>query len=161
MERSNLAAGIMRETGCTVTELAERLSMSQGMASKLVSIQKLPDELKALLQKSPLDIHKVNLLSQVRDPAKQIELVKSWGHLGREEFRDKVNDNGQPKPKSKRASFPLANGMHVVVNGRESTLEQVIAGLSDVLKELRRGLSQGLDIVTVQRVLKDKAKVKS
>jgi hypothetical protein len=50
--------------------------------------------------------------------------------------------------------------MNIIVSGSEATLEQVIDGLTSVLKELRRGLSQGLDIVTAQRVLKDKAKVK-
>jgi hypothetical protein len=52
----------------------------------------------------------------------------------------------------------LPGGMNIIVSGSESTLEQAIDSLTLVLKELRRGLSQGLDIVTAQRILKDKAK---
>jgi ParB/RepB/Spo0J family partition protein len=99
MERSNHLARIMGETGCNVTELADKLDISQGMVSKLLAFQKLPEGLRAVLEKTPLDIEKVTQISKVKDPVRQIELVKSWGHLGREEFRDKVNDNGHfPSP---------------------------------------------------------------
>jgi hypothetical protein len=135
--------------------------MKQSLASKLLAFQRIAPEIQAMLQSSSIDMERAYIISQVTDFAEQLALLKSSDGLSRDDLRAKAKDTGQPKPKSKRATFLLPNGMNIVVSGRESTLEQVIAGLSDVLKELRRGLSKGLQIVTVQRVINEKAKVKS
>jgi ParB family transcriptional regulator, chromosome partitioning protein len=160
MERSNLLAEIQQESGWCVSDLAERLSMKQSLASKLLAFQRLAPEIQTMLQTSSIDMERAYILSQVTDFAEQLQLLKTSASLSRDQLRAKVKDNGQGA-KAKRAVFQLPGGTSVTVGGNESTLDQVIESLTSVLKELRRGLSQGLDIVTAQRVLKDKAKVKS
>ena len=160
MERSNLLAEIQRETGWSVGELVEQLSLDQSVISKAIAYQRLAPEIQAMLQAGTIRTDQAYLISQTSDFAEQLQLLKSSEGLSRDQFRAKVKGNGQAKTKAKRATFVLPGGMNIIVSGSESTLEQVIDGLTSVLKELRRGLSQGLDIVTAQRVLKDKAKVK-
>ncbi|HTU26450.1 MAG TPA: ParB/RepB/Spo0J family partition protein [Pirellulales bacterium] len=158
MERSNLLAEIQRETGWSVGELVEQLSMKQSEVSKLLAYQRLAQDIQDMLQAGTIRTDQAYLISQTSDFAEQLQLLKSSEGLSRDQFRTKVKGNGQTKTKAKRATFMLPGGMNIIVSGGESTLEQAIDGLTAVLKELRRGLSQGLDIVTAQRVLKDKAK---
>jgi len=161
MERSNLLAQIKEETGMGPTELADKLNMHQPMVSKLLSLQKLGPAVQHLLQTGALDVEKANLISQEPDFEKQMELATAAAHLSRDQVRAKVRNQGNgQKRQAKRAVFMLPGGVNVTVQGSAVTLESAIQSLSDALRELRRGLSQGLDIGTAQNVLRDKAKAR-
>jgi ParB/RepB/Spo0J family partition protein len=158
MERSNLLAKIKAEQGWGVTELAQRLSMKQSLVSKLLSYQKLSPEVQELLHAGKLDMEKAFILSQ-KDAGEQVQLLDGVATLSREQLRGKGKSNGD-QPKMKRAVFALASGVSVTLQGAEVSLADAIESLTETLKALKKGLSQGLDIGTVQAVLRDRSKVK-
>lgn len=161
MERSNLLARIKTENGWSISELATQLQMKQPTVSKLLSFQRLEQGIQNLLHTGGLDMEKAFIISQEPDQARQVALVKSHAHGTREQLRARLGGGDDvPRPKAKRAVFPLGDKVSIAIQGLEMTLEEAIARLSDVLKELKRGLSQGLDITTAQRVMADKARAK-
>ena len=161
MERSNLLSRIRDENGWAVGELAERLSMKQPLVTKLLSYQKLAPGVQNLLHTGGLDGEKAYVISQEPDHEKQQALVKESAGLSREQVRAKLRQKpAAEEPKVRRAMFVLASGMSVTVQGIDATLEGVIESLSETIRELKRGLSQGLDVNTAQRVMRDKAKAK-
>jgi ParB family chromosome partitioning protein len=155
MERSNLLARIREEKKWGVGELATQLSMKQSLVSKLLSYQKLAPELQEMLQAGKLDMEKAFILSS-KDAVEQLALVASLGSMSRDELRSRKPRGDQPK--ASKAVFVLSSGLSITVQGQDVSLDDAISGLSVAVKELKRGLSQGLDITTAQRVMRDKAK---
>jgi ParB/RepB/Spo0J family partition protein len=154
MERSNLLAQIQKENNWSVTELAEKLHMKQPLVSKLLGYQRLTLEVQKLLHTGELDMEKAYVISQ-QPSDKQVELAKAAG-LSREDLRRHIRSGGQDEPKASNASFTLA-GAVITLRGRDLTLSTAIEVLGNAIKELRKGLAQGLDISTQQRVMKDRA----
>ncbi len=162
LERSNLLAAIRQETGWGIGELADNLQLSQSLATKLLAVQRLDKAIQNLVHSGALDLERAYICSQETDQARQVELAKESAGLSREQLRAKVKQKtSAAKPKAKRAVFVLPTGMSFTVAGSEASLEDVIEGLMAVVKELKRGLAQGLDVTTAQRVMADKAKVVS
>jgi len=161
MERSNMLAAMQAESGSGPTELAGKLNMRQPMVSKLLNFQKLGPAVQHLLHTGALDMEKGNLISQEPDFEKQMELATTATHVSRDQLRAKIRGHGNgQKRQAKRAVFMLPGGVSVTVQGGAVTLESAIQSLSDTLRELKRGLSQGLDIRTAQNVLRDTAKAR-
>ncbi len=158
MERSDLLVKIRDEAKLSVTELAERLQMSPALVSKLVALQKLAAGIKPLLQNGRLDMEKAYLIAGEPDHERQLALIGESGSLSREQLRSKVRRNPVEQPKAKRVAFALPGKCMVTVQGDEMTLDEVIEKLGDVVKELKKGLAQGLDVTTAQAVMRDKAK---
>jgi ParB family chromosome partitioning protein len=157
MERSDLLAKIKSETGWSVGEIVEQLNITQPLVTKLLSCQKVIPDAQRLIRLGKLDIEKAFILSQ-QEPADQLKLLSDVGKLSRDQLRGRTKRNGE-QSKAKRAVFMLSSGLSITVQGLDVTLEDAIEGLAEVAKELKRGLSQGLDISTAQRVMRDKAKV--
>jgi hypothetical protein len=132
------------------------MSMKQPLVSKILSFQKLAPEVQEMLHTGKLDMEKAFILSQ-KDVAEQLELLKQAGTLSRDQLRTRVKSNGH-QPKAKRAVFTVAGGS-ITLQGGEMTLSEAIERLLQVVKELKKGQAQGLDIDTAQRVMRDKAKV--
>lgn len=160
IERSDQLARIQQLTGCTVTELAAKVSISQPMASKLMALQRLSPEVQAKVAAGELDVEKaVIVAAQAADPVTQASLVAQAATMSREQLRQKLRRSPEPfKAKTALARFPLSAGLTVTVQGSEVTLEGAIEALSDAIKELKRGLAQGVGIGAMQKVMKDKAK---
>ena len=161
MERSHLLARIKEENGWSVTGLAAHLQMKQPTVTKLLAFQRLEQGIQNLLHTGGLDMEKAFIISQEPDQNRQVSLVKQHAHCSREQLRARVGGNDDvQRPKAKRAVFALGDKVSVAVQGLEMTLEEAIARLNEVVKELKRGLAQGLDITTAQRVMADKARSK-
>jgi ParB/RepB/Spo0J family partition protein len=159
MERSNNLAEIQKETGWTVGELSRQLSVQQSQVTLSLSLQRLAPEVQTLVaNRSLVDMQKVYQISKLEDHAAQIELAKEATCLSREAVLARVKGNGKPQAKSKRAEFLLAGGASITFKGNEFTLEELVAQMNEMVKRLRKGLAEGLDVVTIQRVFKDKAR---
>lgn len=79
--------------------------------------------------------------------------------------RDQIEEAGRkvraPKVdavKLSRVTCPLAGGVKVTVAGAEMTLEDLIEALQSALEAARKANRDGLDVRTMERVLRDKAK---
>ena len=157
MERSDLLFKIQQETGWGVAEIAKRLHLSQSLVSKLLSFQKLSDHVRELVHTGRLDIEKAYMVASA-DADRQSGLIEDLTGLSREQARARLRNSDATQPKAKRAVFALPDGISITVQGLEVTLAEVLEHLLQATKEIKRGLMQGLDITTQQRVMKDKAK---
>jgi ParB family transcriptional regulator, chromosome partitioning protein len=157
MERSNLVAEIQRETGWSVGQLAEELSLHQSVISKALAYQRLSPELQAMFQAGEIRTEQAYLISKTADFAEQLQLLKSADGLSREDVRAKVKNDGQPKPKAKRSVFILPCGMSFTVNGRETDLQGIVGGLKELTKQLQKGVAAKWDIHAAQKALRGKA----
>ncbi len=87
----------------------------------------------------------------------QQELLQGAVTLSREGLRRKAK-GPKSEVKSGKASFALPGGVSVRLQGRELTLDGAIEALLEAVRELKRGLKQHLDIDTIQRVMRDRAR---
>lgn len=159
VERSDFLALIRAETGWSVTELAKRISQPQATVSKLLALQKLSPEIRAKVQTGELDGEKAYLISQEPDASKQLDLLKVAASMTRDQFRQKAKAPVPDKVRTSLARFPLSAGLTVTVQGQAVTLDEAITALADAIKELKRGLAQGVGIDAMQKVMRDKAKL--
>ena len=120
MERSNLLVRILKETGCSVTEVGEKLGVKQATASKLLAFQKLGPEGRAGLDAGTLDMERAYIISQEPDHARQLELLKGAASLSRDQLRQKAKRKGDVE--SKIGLRPAANArrLHRQSHGRPS-----------------------------------------
>lgn len=158
MERSHLLHRIRSENDWPISQLAEKLHMKQPLVSKLLAYQKLDPVIQAMLHKGEIDMEKAFIISQQPDFEKQRELLRAAAHLDREQLRQKVNGPEKATVKTAMARFPLSTGVSITVQGREVTLAGAIEAMMETVRELKKGLTQGLDITTAQRVMRDKAR---
>jgi ParB family chromosome partitioning protein len=158
MEKSNGLAAARKELGCTVAELAGKLDLTQSYASKLLAFQKGDPLVQAALHKGDLDIEKAYIICQEPDHAKQRALLLQSGKLSRDQLRHRTTKQGAPPVTASQASFALPGGVSVRLQGKELTLDSAIDALQAAVKELRKGLKQHLDIDTIQRVMRDRAR---
>ena len=162
MERSNLVAEIQKETGWSVGELVEQLSLDQSVISKAIAYQRLAPEIQAMLQAGTIRTEQAYLISQTSDFAEQLQLLKSSEGLSRDQFRAKAQRQ-RPGEDEGQAGDVHAARRHEHHRERE----RIDVGASDRRVDGRCSRSFAGDFrrvstsCTAQRVLKDKAKVKT
>jgi ParB family transcriptional regulator, chromosome partitioning protein len=158
MERSDLLARIIKETGLTVTEVGQKLGVKQAMASKLLAFQKLAPAVQAALD-AGADQEKCYLISQEPDHAKQLELLKAAPTLSRDQVRQRAKGKTKPEAKLSSARFSMPGGYILTIQAKDlMSLADVIDVISETVKQLRRGLSQGMTLETQQKVMADQTK---
>ena len=167
LEKSDLLARIRAETGGSVGDLGGRLGISQGMATKLLALQRLAPAVRQAVDARALDTEKAYSISQEPDHGRQAELLRGAAGLSRDQLRLRVRapaaggggpEGAPPAKASSSARFPLPAGWTVGVQGPDVTLANAIEALTEAVKELRKAQAQSLDVVTAQRVLRDRAK---
>lgn len=155
MEQSNNVAEIMREKGWGVGELADHLSKSQPACSRLLAYQKLAPAVKELLATGQIKADKAYVLSQIEDHATQIAMAKEAVGVNRDGLKAKVKKKDKPVVKATRAVFALPGGGSITFKGPEASGEQVVERLRETVKQLLKLFSQGHDIASCQRVMRE------
>ncbi len=103
-----------------------------------------------------MDSEKAYQICREPDFDKQRALLGTVASQTRDEVRRRVkgNDNAV-ETKVSAARFAMPGPMTVGVQGKGLTLALAIDVISETLRILKKGLAQGLDISTQQRVMKD------
>src|SRR5581483_4224348 len=133
--------------------------IGQPLATKLLSYQKLSPAIQQMLHEGQCCMERAYIIAQEPDHSRQLELAKDALTMSREALRRRKNQPAISEPRAAVARFALAGGTSITVQAKEMTLGDAIAALVLATKELRKGESQGLDISTQQRVMRDRAKV--
>jgi len=157
MERSDFLHRIKIENDWSINEIARQLSMKQPLVSKLIGLQRLCPEARKALHNGAIDIERAHVVSQESDHAKQQELLKAATQCSREALRRHAR-GVVVEPKASSAKFTMPGGVIVGVQGKDVTLTLAIEVLTETVRILKKGLSQGLDITTQQRVMRDTSK---
>jgi hypothetical protein len=159
MERSDFLARIKAENNWTVGETAAHLQMPQSRVSNLLKFQEAGPELRAALHAARVDQDKaLAIICKQPDSAKQCELLKIAKDYPRDQLRRLASGNVQPNElKASVARFQLPKGITVTVSGPRMNITAVIEALTETLKALRKGHAESLDLVTICKIMKDRA----
>ena len=159
-ERCGLWSEYQAVTGCTVTELAAKLGLSQPTVTKVLSVKTFLPEVRTMLDKGELSLEKAYAISQEPDPAKQLELLRCAASLTREQLRQKVKPKPgrTAEPKTSSARFAMCGGYTISVNGPDLDLSSVCDVLGETLRILKKGLGSGVSLASQSKVMKDVAK---
>jgi ParB family chromosome partitioning protein len=161
MERSRLVGRILEQTNCTAAEAGKQLGISQSAVSKLMAYAKLHPDIQQQLESGKLDGERAYLLAGEPDHAKQLALLPNVLSGSRDDARRTVRKAPRsaeafklaPKPANIR--FAMPGGYVVALKGDAVTLQDAVEVLSETLKQLKKGLNQGLDVQTQARVMRD------
>lgn len=157
IERCDFLHKIKADTGWSVSEMAANLHMAQPVISKLMGLARLPELAREALNVGKIDIERACVIAAEANPERQLELLNAASGLSREGLRRKARGVSS-EPKASSAKLAMPGGFVVALQGGELTLSGAIDVLTETVKQLKKGLSQGLDISTVQAVLRDQAK---
>ncbi len=158
MEQSNVLFNTQKENGWSISQTAVEMGMKQPHVSYLLKFQTACPELKAMLQAGNIDGDKAFLICGMDEHDEQRKLLAEAGKLSREQLRQRVRTSNPKEQKVSVACFALKGGTSVMVRGNQVCLSSAIEALLQVIKELKRGQSQCLDVKTVAAVLADRAK---
>jgi ParB family transcriptional regulator, chromosome partitioning protein len=159
MEKSDQLAKVKQENNWSIGELAENLNMSQPQVTKLLTLQNSCPDLRDVLQAQKIDTDKAYVIASKPDHNVQRELLAKVNDLNREQFRRTAKSGGQPvELRTSIARFALVGDVMVTVQRPRMALSGAIQALSETLRQLKAADAQGLDVVTVSRVMRDRAK---
>jgi ParB/RepB/Spo0J family partition protein len=158
MEQSKMLAQLKDCNGCSISELAAEVSIPQPRCSKLMALQRLAPAIQNLVATGALGVEKAATVSQIEDHDLQLGFVKEFAHLSPQAIRNKIKSNGKPVVKASRATFALAGDESITFKGNGATLEVVIERFTETVKRLRKGINDGYDISTVQKMFRDQAR---
>lgn len=149
--------------GWSASELAAGLAITSSEVTRVMSLAKLsPAELELVRQGK---ISKSGAYALSRMPPEQRLGILQKAASG-EITRDQLNCEARRKRagdavKTRRVSCPIAGGTVSVQSEAGLNLANLIELLESLVRECRRSRSQGLDISTCVRVLRDKSRVSS
>lgn len=149
----------VKETGLTLSGVCEKIGMSQSYGSKMAALVKLAPEALALVDAGSLSIEKAYSLSQEPDHAKQLAMLDDAKTLSREALRKRVHNGPSAEVTASAVRLAMPDVL-IQLRGSDLTIDRCIDVLSNAVKQLKKALSQGLDVSTAQAVFKDTAKVR-
>ncbi len=159
MERSNQLQRIKDKKQWSVLELSQHLHIQQPQVTKLLAYQKLHPLAQAALHEGRICTERAYILSSISDQTTQLELLGEAASLSRDQLRRKAHSDETVEFKAHKATFRIPSGIAVVVQGGKFGITEIIDALQQVAKELRQAQKAHLDVMTVERVMRDKAAV--
>ena len=165
LEKARATARLMELTGWNATETAPRLGMSNAGITRLLALLSLPEQIAEEVEAGKIRPSTAAEIAKISDPAKQAEVAReaAEGKLTRDAASGEVKKekNGQAKPAkaaASRAVVALGGGRSISVAGEGLTLEKLIAWIEELLAKARKARTQGWDLATFTKTLKDECK---
>jgi ParB family chromosome partitioning protein len=163
-----LAYGIkdlMQEAGCTATEVASKLGMSNATISRLLPLADLPPLIQAQIKDGAIPGSAGYDLSRVKDVGEQLALAQkiASGKLTRDGLSGIVRRKGSGRKhtgtgKTARIRAEL-RGRSVTLAGEGlESIDAMIETLEILLSRARKARPQGLELGTFLRILRDEAR---
>ena len=169
LERAKAIERLMQATGWTASDTGSRLGLSPATVSKHLAILKLPPAIQARIGDGSIRRAAAPELAGIDDPAKQAELAQQLadGRLTRDGLtgaRRATRRNGtvaNEKLPVNRATALLGAGRSVTVAAENLSLESWIEIVEAVLGKARRARTQGVELATFTKMLRDQAQLAS
>lgn len=153
---------LMDMEGRTVSELTEEFGFKLSRASKALKLLSLPPSIQQLVDERRLAPTAAYQLTFEPDPVRQLELAEQLvnGQLDRDGITRRVR---RPKDKVqgatvRRVTCKLNSGASLSLSDESLTLDRFIEVLQEVLQQARKARSSGLEIGTLAKIFKDKAR---
>lgn len=155
---------LMETNGWNAAETAGRLGMSAATAARLTALLSLPAEIVAEVEAGRLPASTAYEIGKIDDPVKQAEIAAeaASGRLTRDvvsgHARKAKNGVAQTEQAPSRFVGPLVGGRTVTVCGAGICLDALISWLEELLAKARKARTQGLELKTFMKMLRDQAK---
>ena len=147
----------------SATELATCLAVSNAEVTRVLAIGKLSAAERQLVREGKISKSAAYALSRMT-PEQRATLTRkaAAGEITRDELNTQARKKGKAEEvKTQRVSCPLAGGTISVQSATGLNLPSLIDLLEELIRECRKARSQGLDISTAVRVLRDRSRVQS
>ena len=158
-------ARLMQEKSCSSSEAAGRLGFPASKVTKLLSYLKLPQELAVQLSAQGVGASVAYQLARIEDPSRQAQLAEqvlkgtlTRDALGGEAKRNRTTASQAKAKPTTRATVLAGDGRSVSAAGPELSLESFIELLEVVLRKARAARTQGLELGTFIRTVRDQAR---
>jgi ParB family chromosome partitioning protein len=164
MEQAEGIGRLMVVTGWNATTVAAKLGLSNATVSRLLSLLELPEPIRERVHRGDISLSAACELAKVEDGEAQASLAGqvAAGKLSRDALA------GSVKSRKRAASTPattapsrvtakLGGGRTVSVVGDSLDLEGFIEMLEEVLTKARKARTQGIEVGTFAKMLRDQA----
>jgi ParB family chromosome partitioning protein len=166
VEKAEAIGRLMEVTGWNASTVAGKLGMSNATVSRLLSLLGLPEQIRERVHRGDISLSAACELARVHDGDEQTELASkvAAGQLTRDALSGslKSRKNGSaPKvptaPSPSRVTAKLAGGRAVTVAAESVDLDAFIETLEEVLGKARKARTQGIELGTFAKMLRDQA----
>jgi ParB family chromosome partitioning protein len=163
-EQGKTIRRLMDETGWSASQVAGRLGFSKATVSRLLSVLELPESIQERVNSGEIPLSAVGTLARVEDDERREELAAQLasGCLTRDGLVGtlKARRNGNPTgPRgTSRVVCKLASASVTVSSEDALDLESFISTLEEILSKARRARTQGIELSTLTKMIRDQAK---
>jgi ParB family chromosome partitioning protein len=165
LEKASGVRQLMDATGWTCARVAGKIGLSPASVSKLLPLLSLPQPIINLIEAGKITASAGYELGRIEDPDKQAELAAQLvdGRLTRDALVGTVKA-GKKRPAKRNGNQPtrvtaiLGEGRSVTVATAALTLERFIEVIEELLAKARRVRTQGVELATFIKMLKDQAR---
>lgn len=166
LEKGEAIARVMELTGWNATTVAAKLGLSNATVSRLLSLLHLPEPIREQVHRGDISLSAACELARVGDGEAQASLATevATGRLTRDALSGSVKSLKKRTVKSpeafagpSRVSAKLGGGRTVSIVGESLDLEAFIEALEEVLAKARKARTQGIEVGTFAKMLRDQA----
>ncbi len=164
LEKGRAIARLMKATGWSHSAAAAKLGMTNAGVTRALALLALPQAIKEQVNAGLIPASAAYELARIKDPHQQADFATRLA--ANEMTRDglagtikaqRIAKATTSKPRAMRATAQLAPGRTVTVTGEGLNIEKFIASLEELLAKARKARTQGVELQTLCRMLRDRA----
>lgn len=142
--------------GWSNSEIARQLSLSKARVTQVLSYLKLPERVQQMLDDGSLPGSTAYAISRAPDAATKQQMLQDAvkGKLKRDDASKRMKQK-RSSAAMIRSAFVLPGAGVVMTTSERPDLEGIICVAQALIKECRRAARQGIDVSTLERVLRD------
>ncbi len=166
LEKAEAIARLMELTGWNASTVAEKLGFSNATVSRLLSLLDLPEPIRERVHRGDIPLSAACELARVEDGPTQAALATevASGRLTRDALSGSLKSlkkgataTAAASAGPSRVTAKLGSGRAVTVMGESIDLEAFIEALEEVLTKARKARTQGIEVGTFAKMLRDQA----
>lgn len=164
LEKARAIAHLMKAAGWSHSDAAAKLGMTNSAITRALAILALPAPIREQVNAGQIPASAAYELARIKDPQQQADFAArlAAGQITRDALAGSIKAQKPGKPvtatsKATRARAQLGPGHLVTVSCDGLNLEKFIATLEELLAKARKARTQGVDLPTLCRMLRDRA----
>lgn len=148
VERAKAIQALMRESGWSASQTAQRVGVSPATVTKLLAVLELPDATQDQVANGTLGMSTAYAIARTNDPDARTQLIDAASNGGltrntaverskrRKPKRSGSSSRANQEPRKDRVSLPLADGCTMTLIGKEIKVEMLVAWLRELIDRL-------------------------
>jgi ParB family transcriptional regulator, chromosome partitioning protein len=164
LEKARAIAQLIKTTGCSQTQAAAKLGIPNATVTRSLAILMLPESLRDQVNQGHIPASAAYDLARIKDPQEQATLATRLqeGSLTRDALAGTLRARKKPSSERRatvtRVTAILSPGRTITVADEQLDLDKLIASLEELLIKARKARTQGIELGTFSRMLKDQTK---